>query len=372
MRYLRAVLLCALLIVGIAAGAAAVGAQPEPAEEVRLVIDLEDDGDARWHVVTRIPLEDDDAVESFESFGNDFEAGAVDFDRSVDVFETAAAETSANTQREMEIVNVSREWAVVNATEQNETETERVGELRLSFTWTNFAREVDGTVVVDDAFNTTDGTWLPGLAEGQTLVIRPPEGYGSPSTAPVPPQEEQLRWEGPTTFPPGYFEDPGIVYQPGVEPTPPATPAPDGPDLTTMLLAGALILSLVALLLGLYLLFRRRDGEAEPSPAEGSDGDREPEPGPHETQPETDGHEEEDDELDLELLSDEERVERLLERNDGRMKQAAIVEETGWSNAKVSQLLSSMDEEGRVNKLRIGRENLITLPDEDLSELDEE
>ena len=46
------------------------------------------------------------------------------------------------------------------------------------------------------------------------------------------------------------------------------------------------------------------------------------------------------------------------------MKQAQIVSETGWSNAKVSQLLSSMDDADRVDKLRIGRENLISLPEE--------
>ncbi|MEF8882347.1 MAG: helix-turn-helix domain-containing protein, partial [Halapricum sp.] len=55
----------------------------------------------------------------------------------------------------------------------------------------------------------------------------------------------------------------------------------------------------------------------------------------------------------------------LLADNDGRMKQANIVEETGWSNAKVSQLLSSMDEDGRIEKLRIGRENLISFPDDE-------
>jgi hypothetical protein len=79
-----------------------------------------------------------------------------------------------------------------------------------------------------------------------------------------------------------------------------------------------------------------------------------------------------DDEIDEELLSDEERVERLLERNGGRMKQANIVKETGWSNAKVSQLLSSMDDEGRIDKLRIGRENLISFPDEDVTDIDDE
>ncbi len=77
------------------------------------------------------------------------------------------------------------------------------------------------------------------------------------------------------------------------------------------------------------------------------------------------------DDVDVELLSDEERVERLLEENGGRMKQARIVSETGWSNAKVSQLLSAMDEEGRIDKLRIGRENLISFPDEEITDFDE-
>ena len=53
------------------------------------------------------------------------------------------------------------------------------------------------------------------------------------------------------------------------------------------------------------------------------------------------------------------------------MKQARIVKETGWSNAKVSQLLSSMDEDDRIDKLRIGRENLISFPDEDVTEIED-
>ncbi|MGQ3411481.1 helix-turn-helix transcriptional regulator [Natrinema sp. LN54] len=80
--------------------------------------------------------------------------------------------------------------------------------------------------------------------------------------------------------------------------------------------------------------------------------------------------EEPGDDIDPELLSDEERVLRLLKQNGGRMKQASIVSETGWSNAKVSQLLSKMDDDDEIEKLRIGRENLITLPGVDPTELD--
>jgi len=61
------------------------------------------------------------------------------------------------------------------------------------------------------------------------------------------------------------------------------------------------------------------------------------------------------------LLSDEDRVLHLLDENDGRMKQVAIVEETEWSKSKVSMLLSDMEDEGQISKLRLGRENIISL-----------
>lgn len=62
-----------------------------------------------------------------------------------------------------------------------------------------------------------------------------------------------------------------------------------------------------------------------------------------------------------ELLTDEDRVRHLLDRSGGRMKQSAIVEETGWSKAKVSRLLSTMDDDGAIEKLSLGRENVISL-----------
>ena len=63
-----------------------------------------------------------------------------------------------------------------------------------------------------------------------------------------------------------------------------------------------------------------------------------------------------DDDL---LLTDEDRVYNLVREHGGRMKQATIVEETDWSKSKVSRLLSRMDEQGDINKLRVGRGNVI-------------
>jgi len=62
--------------------------------------------------------------------------------------------------------------------------------------------------------------------------------------------------------------------------------------------------------------------------------------------------------------TDQDRVVRLVEDAGGRIKQSRIVEETEWSKAKVSRLLSSMEDNGRITKIRIGRENLICIDDE--------
>jgi len=358
-------LLCALLVCAPLVGATPVVAQPD-VEGTQLEAQLQDDGDAAWNVTLRVPIEDDDR-EDFGAFAERFEAGEAGLDLGAGAFERAASEASAASDREMRVGNVTRGSAIVDDGD------DEYGELRVSFTWESFARiDDDGTLRVDDAFNTTDGTWLPGLGADQSLVIRAPPGYGGPTTSPIGADGGDLRWDGPRSFEPGYF---AIAYHPS------STGATAG--VSDTLVTGALVLSGVALVLGLYLLFARRRGdgtseepggpaadvadgstaapepgeEAATAPADGADSGPEPAPEP------------DDDGVDPELLSDEERVEHLLDRNGGRMKQATIVKETGWSNAKVSQLLSSMDDAGRVDKLRIGRENLISLPGENVGEI---
>jgi len=61
-------------------------------------------------------------------------------------------------------------------------------------------------------------------------------------------------------------------------------------------------------------------------------------------------------------LSDEERILQMLDENDGRLWQRDIHEQTEWSKSKVSRLLSTMEGNGKVRKIAIGRENIITLP----------
>lgn len=101
------------------------------------------------------------------------------------------------------------------------------------------------------------------------------------------------------------------------------------------------VLGTCSALLGASIAIRRRT-RSPPEPAATT------EPRPPATEPS--------------VLTDEERVVDLLESSGGRMRQSRIVERTDWSKSKVSMLLSEMEEEGAVHKLRVGRENVISLP----------
>lgn len=64
------------------------------------------------------------------------------------------------------------------------------------------------------------------------------------------------------------------------------------------------------------------------------------------------------------IPSKEEEVFHIIHEHGGRMKQADLVDETDWSKATVSRLLSTLEEEGRVEKVRVGRGNVVMLTDE--------
>ncbi len=342
-RRARAALL-ALLGACFLASVAAAPAGAAPAEDpnnVTFAVQLEADGDATWTVRATFDLETAAERSAFEAVAADYRSGQ---SRSLglDAFRNASQEAARSTGREMRIVNPARSASPASAIRNG------TGWLSLSFTWTNFAavRE-DEDIVVGDAFNTTSGTWLAGLGPDQTLVVTPPESH-NPFAGDGVLSQRSFRWEGPRTFEPG---------SPRAEFTVGGTARPG--DFT---LPAVVVAALGGVLVVVFLVARRQDVFTD-DPAAAADGS-EAEP------PDPSGPSADSEAADAELLSDEERVERLLEENGGRMKQATIVRETGWSNAKVSQLLSSMEDEGRVDKLRIGRENLISFPDEDVTDLE--
>ncbi|USZ70645.1 helix-turn-helix transcriptional regulator [Natronosalvus halobius] len=66
-------------------------------------------------------------------------------------------------------------------------------------------------------------------------------------------------------------------------------------------------------------------------------------------------------ESDDPLLTDQEQIQQLVAQSGGRMRQSDLVEETKWSSSSVSRKLSSMEEEGLITRVQVGRGNLVFL-----------
>lgn len=348
-----------------AAPPASLASDSPPPPETTISIDLRGDQSADWEIVVEYDLDTPAERAAFDDLADDYEAGAASVGPSLSLYENMAALAADRTGREMSIESDSRA-----ASRQGNT-----GTLRLSFTWTEFLATDGEQLVFSDALETPENdSWLTSLEANQELRINTPRGY-SITSANVAFSDNTVRIEGPYTF------DPDDHVRITLE----GSPVP-----SIELLAGALVIA--AGIVAAALLVRRSDDGADPAAGAGaasvdasSDADTDDdatavavgadaasetgatasetgsaEPTPESTDP--DAGPTEPPSEDLSLLADDERVERLLERNGGRMRQARIVSETGWSDAKVSQLLSSMADEERINKLRIGRENLISLP----------
>ncbi|MFD1586296.1 helix-turn-helix transcriptional regulator [Halorientalis brevis] len=370
------VALLALLLVLVTAGqvAAPATANPAPAvdravqqsdaatptpSETTFRVQLRPNGDARWTVQMNFSLATDARREAFETFAAQFEATADS--QTLTAFRQANRAAGETTDRQMSITDVERTTRTTNGT----------GHLVVRFTWTNFSRQTNSSLHVDDVFNTTSGTWLDGLDDGQSLVVVPPKEYSLVDASPpgYAVSNRSVRWDGERTFAPG---DISITYEKGDQ-----RGSFPFPLLVVGLVAAGL--GVVAVLAFLFstsdvglpapLAISTDDGDGDGTTSSSDGGTVTDAAGTASAATEPVDHDEQpDDEIDEELLSDEERIERLLDQNGGRMKQANIVTETGWSNAKVSQLLSAMDEEDRIDKLRIGRENLISFPDEDITD----
>ncbi|RDI71593.1 helix-turn-helix transcriptional regulator [Halopelagius longus] len=352
--------------------ASSLGQSPETVMRV----DLRADQSAEWRVEVRYQLDDENETRAFERVGRRYERGESDVGVDADLFRNVASQASNTTGREMEIRNATYDYSVNDGT----------GTLSMSFVWTNFLKEGEGqSLRLSDVFlvpsdqSESTPTWLSLMGENQRMIIEPPEGYTTNTTSiPVKQQNNAIILEGPSDF-----NNDGrlvVTYR---------QTARERFEWPLYLGGGAVVLVALALGAAVVLRGRRDDGTGAPAnatdgsppggataatnggtpaggpvPAGDPEGNADAVAGPTEPGGDGDGDADED-EVDVSLLSDEERVEHLLEQNGGRMKQANIVKETGWSDAKVSQLLSAMADDGRVTKLRLGRENLISLPDED-------
>ncbi|WP_340098533.1 DUF7345 domain-containing protein [Salinibaculum salinum] len=323
-------------------------------DSTRLNVALQEDGDAQWEVVYRIRLDDENDSEAFEALRQDVQNDSTPYtDRFGQRMERIAATAENATGRKMTIRNMS----VETRTQPN------YGLLVYEFEWTNFAAVEGDTIRVGDAI---DQFYL----DAQTaLEIQWPDGYVSDSVTPTATTsgENSVVWQGELDFDAG---QPRVVVVPqGETPVPPddetTEPASGDGNEGGLPLVGLLAVAAVVLGGGVWL-YSRRDDDATPA-SDGTDSPGATDAGATAAAADTAT----DDSPPMDLLSNEEQVLRLLEENGGRIKQKAVADELDWTAAKTSQVVGSLRDDDKLESFRLGRENVLTLPDVDLEPTDE-
>lgn len=288
------------------------------ADAILIEIDVDEDGDATWRVEHRIRLATESDETAFEEMAEDIEANPTEYEeRYAERMGAAAATAADRTDRPMAIedVTVSTSKAEI---------PERYGIVTYEFHWTGFAATEGNEIRMGDAI---EGMFLD---DRMVLIMSWPESHGLESISPTPDEERSssVVWRGPRDFGSGH---PSVVVADGLLGT---------VDRSAVTLFLPALIAAVALMVVLY---HRRPSRSH-SPASSTE--------------ETDT-----EDVDLSLLSNEEQVVRVLEDHGGRMKQKELAETLDWTAAKTSQVTGDLREKGTIEGFRLGRENVLKLPD---------
>jgi hypothetical protein len=262
-----------------------------------------------------------------------------------------ATEAQESTGRTMIVENVSVEASRIRVPQE-------YGVIEYSFRWYGFAatdQRLRAGDALSDLFLDADTTLLVSWPGNATLAEAGPQ-----------PDERRNRsvvWNGPVEFarnePRIVVESDSLSWGPG-----PPPPVP-GDDILVTAFALSLVVGTVGVGLGAW---RRKRSDDDTGPTDTP------------TAPETEagagtagsslasgeadtGPDAADSAPPEELLSNEEQLLALLDERDGRMKQQTVAGELDWSETKTSEVVSDLRETGEIEVYRLGRENVLALPD---------
>lgn len=326
------------------------------ADYTRMVVSIRSSGDAGWQIVYRQRLESEEEIQAFEELEADIaNDSAAYLDPFEDRIQRLVAEAENATGRSMTAENFSI------ATERRSQPQTEFGVVTYAFDWDGFAVGDGETIRAGDALERLF------LEENQDLEFRWPAEYGIQSIEPEASvqEDDHVTWHGRLSFGAG---EPTLVLTTedtggGDGDQDDGNGATDGggAGLSQWGLLGIAALVAVLVLGGAYV-YRDRN-EAGTAAADGPESDGRASDAPAAETPDASAAA---GGRTADLMSNEERIRQLLQERDGRMKQKELTEELGWSDARTSQVVGDMRDAGEVETFRIGRENVLTLPDVDI------
>lgn len=290
-----------------------------PVDEVVIEVSVQADGTADWQIQYRTRLVDPDLRDAFASLNRDIDENP---DYYLEPFGNWIADTAAAAAD-----YTGRNMAIESLHVEAETRflPQEYGIVTYQFTWVGFAQVDETTISVGDAIT---GFFLD---EYSRLRIHWPLEYQYQEAIPEPDEidETSLTWIGPVDF---TGDQPRItIGTPGV-----------GDTISSMwyavVLAAAIVIGIMVLFLRPEDRFGRQPDEPPSTTASGG--------------------------MKPSLMSNEERVITLLEECGGRLKQQEIARHLGWTEAKTSSVIKQMREEGIVVAFRLGRENVVSLDEQ--------
>ena len=252
--------------------------------------------------------------------------------------------------------------------------------IRFSFEWKNFSRVNSSKIFIGDAFSEggvfSEGGRIP--SSNNVLIIKVPVGYhlvnASPNFDKI--DGNRLIWDG-------------TLYRSFNKGEPSLELSRDIVDQETSPNTMFILVLVILFSGGLFILWKKKgslkykdaghtaktelpqpSGEIQKEKGESFEGGIN---NKSETQTEnSEKIQEEQDEATLktlalspdlmrEILSDEEMIEKYLVKFGGQAYQSEIVEQSGLSKSKISIVLAKMKEDGRILKIRKGKENIIRI-----------
>ncbi len=270
------------------------------------MIDVHGDGSATWTMGHRValPTREDEVIfikymEEFEAIEGTYVEG---FSNRIN---RIIRDAEAATGRGMMAKNFDISHEVID------TAIGRFGVIKYQFDWISFAEVEDGNLVMGDVF--VDGFFL---SRGDVLVIRFPYTHKVDSVTPEPDvaRDDELVWYGLRDFDQGA---PSVVM----------TPKP--PIFLPIWIFGTI--AVLVVIISVFIFKKRFTKPPEIT----------------------------EDEI---MKSDADRIIELLREAGGIMYQSTIIKKTGFSKSKVSAILKSMKENGTIQKIKKGNENLIKMP----------
>ncbi|VVB93900.1 Uncharacterised protein [uncultured archaeon] len=304
-----------------------------------ITIEVNGSGNALWTMEKRLPFTKSQINEweaSIKSGQNISQYKVIsEFNDTINLF-IASSQNFSNRSMEIEEFNSSN-----ISYDTSKTLDGGFGIIRYSFWWKNFSFTNSSKIYVGDAF--LDEMVI---SSATALIIKMPDGYEIQNATPEFDKRDgnRLIWE--TSYRNFSKGEPNLILSPinrtnvTVVKVPENEPSP----LPAIIIISAIVISIAIAFAIIWKRKRSVNVENETGQLTENEASLPTPP-----------------DLNEEFLGYEDMIEKFLVKSGGQAFQSDIVKESGLSKSKISIVLAQMKEEGRILKVRKGKENIIRL-----------